>query len=189
VSQPKYSERFDDAMNLTMQAFRCKDRKGSGVPYIMHLLAVCAMVGEHGGDEDQIIAALLHDYLEDVPEASAEELSARFGERVARFVVALSDTMVFPKPPWKKRKVAYLAGLGSKPVEIKLISAADKVHNCRSILQDHKLIGDAIFDRFNPEKAETIWYYEQCVQALSENWQHPLLDELSKAVAELSALR
>ena len=103
-----YSNRFDDAAALAIDAFRHIKRKATGVPYVTHLMQVCVTVGEYGGDEDQMIAALLHDYLEDVEGSSADELEARFGRRVREMVLALSDTVVRPKPPWRERKEKYL---------------------------------------------------------------------------------
>ena len=96
-----------------------------------------------------MIAALLHDWLEDIDGSTHAALAERFGERVARLVQQLSDTHVRPKPPWKERKERYLAMLRDEPAEVKLISAADKLHNCRSILRDHLVMGDAIFGRFS----------------------------------------
>ena len=179
---PFYSQTFIDALGFTAQAFRFKRRKGSGVPYLTHLLSVATLVGEGGGDEEQLIAALLHDYLEDIPGGTEAELSQRFSPRVARLVRALSDCTSQPKPPWKERKDTYVAHLKHQPAEVKLISAADKLHNCRSLVRDHRQMGDAIFDRFNPEKEETLWYYRALVPALSHQWAHFLLDELRSEV-------
>ena len=99
------TERFAEALAFTARAFSHKVRKGSGVPYVVHLLYVTSLVGEAGGDEDQLIASLLHDYLEDIQGAQVSELQERFGERVARLVLSLSDTTVHPKPPWLERKL------------------------------------------------------------------------------------
>lgn len=183
-----YTERLDRALALVTHAFRPVFRKGTGAPYLTHLLMVTALVGEHGGDEDQMIAALLHDYLEDIEGSSSAELEQAFGERVARLVVALSDTVVRPKPPWKQRKVRYIAHLADEPHEVKLISAADKLHNCRSIVRDHRAMGDAIFDRFRPEKHETLWYYREVYTALRVGWRHPILDDLEREIRELHRL-
>ena len=104
-----YSDRFDRAVALAVEAFRPVRRKGSRVPYITHLMMVCAIVGEHGGSEDQMIAAVLHDYLEDIEGSSVALLEREFGPQVAEYVLALSDTTTRPKPPWRERKEAYLA--------------------------------------------------------------------------------
>lgn len=183
-----YSARFDDAAALAIEAFRHVVRKATGVPYITHLMQVCVTVGEFGGDEDQMIAALLHDYLEDIEGSSVALLEARFGENVAQMVLELSDTVVRPKPPWRERKEKYLALLRTKSDGIRLISAADKLHNCKSIIRDHKTLGDEVFLRFAGKKEGTLWYYGAVVDALSEGWESPLLDELRHAVTELQAL-
>lgn len=185
---PQYSPLLDQAIALAADAFRPIIRKGSGVPYLTHLLQVLVTVGEHGGDEEQMIAAVLHDYLEDIESGTGEELELKFGPRVRRLVEALSDTTVLPKPPWKQRKVEYLAHLREAPAEVKLISAADKLHNARSILRDHRAVGEEIWGRFSAPKNETLWYYASVVTALSHGWEHPLLDELAGAVDALHAL-
>lgn len=188
MSPPAYSATLDQAMLLAMEAFRHKRRKCTPVPYLTHLLAVTALVGEHGGDEEMMIAALLHDYLEDIPEGNETELRQRFGDRVANMVVMLSDTVVQPKPPWKDRKERYLAKLAIKPPEVKLISAADKLHNCTTIVRDHRHLGDAVFDRFRPSKEQTCWYYRECTVQLAVDWRHPILGELEHQVGLLHAL-
>ncbi len=183
-----YSSSFDEAVALAVDAFRPILRKSTRVPYITHLFAVTALVGENGGDEEQMIAAMLHDYLEDIPGATAAELERRFGARVTRIVVALSDTMEHPKPPWRERKEAYLAVLAAKPAEIKLVCAADKLHNCRCIVRDVRTHGPGVFERFRGRHDGTLWYYAELVRALGVGWSHPLLDELREAVAELQTL-
>jgi (p)ppGpp synthase/HD superfamily hydrolase len=184
-----YSTRLDDALLFTAQAFRGKIRKGTKVPYLTHLLAVAALVGEGKGDEDLIIAALLHDWLEDIPGAEMSALAQRFGPRVAQLVEACSDCQGHPKPPWKERKDKYLAHLRTAASEVKLISAADKLHNCRSIVTDLQTIGPDIFNRFNAGKSGTLWYYQQVVVALKhDGWHHWLLDRLEAEVAEMLRL-
>lgn len=187
TENPQYSERVDEALVLAASAFRTHIRKGSGVPYLTHLLQVMATVGEFGGDEDQLIAAILHDYLEDIEEASADDLEARFGARVRRLVEALSDSTVLPKPPWRARKEHYLAHLRDAPADVKLISAADKLHNARSILRDLQTLGDALWERFTGRKEGTLWYYAEVVEALAHEWTHPLLDELRGVVEAVHA--
>lgn len=183
-----YSARFDDAVAWTLEAFRPILRKGSGAPYITHLFAVTALVGEHGGDEEQLMAAMLHDAIEDIEGVTEQVLAQRFGDRVARLVVALSDCEGHPKPPWRERKEAYLAHLAHQPPEVKLISCADKLHNARSILIDHRTMGPRIFERFRGKKEGTLWYYRSIPPALRQGWQAPILDELERVVAQLEAL-
>lgn len=183
--QACYSPRLDEALALAAADFRHIRRKGTAIPYLTHLLQVMVTVGEHGGDEDQLIAAVLHDWLEDVPGATVEALSLRFGERVASLVLGLSDTVLSPKPPWEARKRAYLLHLAAAPADLKLISAADKLHNARSIHRDLFLVGDAVWERFTASKEQTLWYYRELLLALGSGWQSALLDELR---AEVTAL-
>lgn len=180
-----YTRRFDEAVALAVDSFRGVERKGSRVPYITHLMSVCALVGEHGGDEDQLITAVLHDWLEDIPSANVDMLEARFGPRVARMVLALSDSTGEPKPPWRERKERYLAHLRHEPADVRLVSCADKLHNCRSIRQDLRLAGPVVFERFQGRREGTLWYYGELVTALSEGWRHPLLDVFTEEVAAL----
>jgi GTP pyrophosphokinase len=180
-----YSQQFDEAVALAMDAFRLKRRKSTAVPYITHLFAVCAKVGEHGGTETQMIAAVLHDFLEDVEWGTRELLEQRFGPEVTAMVVAMSDTEVIPKPPWKERKDRYLATVAGKDPAVKLITAADKLHNCSTIITDHTTMGDAIFERFSGKKTGTLWYYRSVVIQLGTGWQHPILDHLTATVVKL----
>ncbi len=182
---PCYSERLDRALSFAASAFRHRVRKGSGVPYLTHLLGVMVIVAEHGGDEDQMIAALLHDYLEDTEGSSVEILDQQFGERVARLVLAMSDTTVRPKPPWEERKRRYIEQLVAEPPELKLVSAADKLHNARSLLREHSDVGDLLWDRFNATRDQTLWYYREVLRALGEGWEHPVLEELAGVVRAL----
>lgn len=180
-----YSRRLDAAIALATDAFRARPRKGTGIPYLSHLLQVLVTVAEHGGDEDQQIAAVLHDYLEDIPGATADELRERFGEQVAQLVVGLSDATSQPKPPWEERKRAYLQHLCDAPAELKLISAADKLHNAQSLRRDFALVGDSLWSRFSASRAQTLWYYREVVQALGTGWEHRLWSELHAEVRRL----
>ena len=157
------------------------------MPYLTHLLSVAALVGVGGGDEDQIIAALLHDWIEDT-EATLDDCERQFGPRVTRMVEACSDCLGDPKPPWRDRKEGYLRRLVDEPAEIKLISAADKLHNCRSTVIDLRRHGPQVFSRFNAGRDGTLWYYQQLVPALRNNWDHWILDLLEDEVKELVRL-
>jgi (p)ppGpp synthase/HD superfamily hydrolase len=183
-----YSSRMDEALVFAADAFRGTFRKGSTVPYLTHLISVAALVGEGGGDEDQVIAALLHDYLEDIEGATAAVLEKRFGSRVAGLVLGLSDSVGRPRPPWRERKEAYLALLGSEPAELKLISVADKLHNATSIVRELRRDGVQTFDRFNGKQDGTLWYYRELVVRLADGWSHWLLDELKAMVQVMHAL-
>lgn len=183
----RYSTRFDAAVQLALDGFRGIARKGSDVPYVTHLFAVTGLVGEHGGDEDQLCAAILHDYVEDVDPDALPMLAERFGPRVAQLVEALTDAFVWPKPPWQERKDAYLAHLREADPEVRLIAAADKLHNARSLREDLATHGLAVFDRFNGGRDGTLWFQGAVVAALRDGWSHRLVDLLAAEVAATEA--
>lgn len=180
------SPAFDRAAQFAIDKHREQRRKGTSVPYVTHLFAVAALVGEHGGDEEQMIAGLLHDSIEDQGVTEAELVDA-FGPRVARIVVACTDSHETPKPPWKARKTAYLGELRDKPSDVKLVSACDKLHNARSIARDlaDPSVGAGVWSRFTAPRDETLWYYRSLVDALRQGFPHHVVDELAAVVAEL----
>ncbi len=185
AAAPCYSTRVDQALALAAEAFRDRRRKGTDIPYLSHLLQVMVHVAEHGGDEDQLIAALLHDYLEDIEGTTEAELSRQFGPRVAGLVAGLSDATSRPKPPWRARKQAYLVHLASASPDLKLISAADKLHNAHAIRRDLGQVGELVWQRFQADRDQVLWYYRELVTALESGWQHPLLEALRAEVAAL----
>jgi len=188
VDIPCYSHRFDEAAAFAIHAFRNHVRKGNGIPYIAHLFHVAAIVAENQGDEDQLIAALLHDWLEDVEGARVDELRRRFGDRVAGLVLALSDSTGEPKPPWHQRKETYLAHLRTQGPDVKLVSVADKIHNISSIIRDYLSVGESLWGRFRGGRDGTLWYYRSVHAALAAGWDHPLVDALGEQVERLHQL-
>jgi (p)ppGpp synthase/HD superfamily hydrolase len=188
-----YSERFDAALAYAARIHRDQVRKGSGVPYVTHLLAVAALVGEAGGSEDQVIAALLHDAIEDcvaeIPDIR-EQLAARFGSAVLDMVEACTDTDEVPKPPWRPRKEAYLARLRAEPpgAPALLVSLADKLHNATTIRRDLQVVGDAFWERFRGGREGTIWYYTAVAEAFAALTPGPLADELVAVTEEIGCL-
>ena len=186
------SERFTEATAYALERHRDQRRKGSGIPYAAHILAVAAITLEMEATEDEAIAALLHDVIEDGGGPAAEVVIAeRFGPAVAAMVRANSDTDEEPKPPWLARKEAYLAGIGKKPIGAVRVSIADKLHNARSIVFDHRRVGDHVWDRFSASQEQTLWYYESLVGAFEQRRDElgpgaeAALDELERIVAEL----
>lgn len=181
-----YSERIVDALALTHALHRDQRRKGSDTPYLTHLLSVAALVGEFGGDEDQFIAALLHDAVEDQGGLEVlEQIRERFGARVADYVWVCTDAHENPKPPWKTRKENHIAEVTDACPEIKLIVAADKLHNARSIRTDLRQHGESVWQRFKGGREGSLWYYREMLAALGRNWEHPILDELRDALEAL----
>lgn len=183
------SARLQLAFSLACRLHGDQLRKGTGVPYITHVMAVSALVGEYGGDEDGMIAALLHDSLEDRGDRiSLPELVERFGWRVGRIVMGCSDCTTRPKPPWIERKRAYVEQLRTEGSHVKIVAAADKLHNARALVRDVAELGDAAWSRFNAPKEQQCWYLRACVAALSDAWAHPLLCELDATVQRLEQL-
>jgi len=181
--------RFDEAVALACELHAGQVRKSTDIPYVAHLLAVTALVLEDGGDEDEAIAALLHDAVEDQGGAATlREIRRRFGSRVADIVQACSDTDVIPKPPWRERKEAYVAHLHDPalPAGALRVSLADKLHNARAILFDLRA-GEDVFARFNAGRDDVLWYYDALARAFAERKPGPLADELRRTVDALSA--
>ncbi len=183
------SERFDAALAYATRVHAGQFRKGTPVPYVSHVLAVAALVLEEGGGEDEAIAALLHDAVED-GEGRRElaRIRRQFGEEVARIVWACSDTDQKPKPPWRERKERYIAHVREAPADVLRVSCADKVHNARSILLDYREQGERLWERFSVGGDETLWYYEQLVAAFRHAGGGRLVDELERVVREIGRL-
>jgi (p)ppGpp synthase/HD superfamily hydrolase len=185
LEQP-LSPRFQEALSLACELHREQARKGTQVPYVAHLLAVASIALEHGASEDEAIAALLHDAVEDQGGAqTAALIRARFGDAVADIVQACSDTDEVPKPPWEERKQAYIAHVRQAPASVRLVSASDKLHNARCILADYRVHREAVWARFTGGREGTLWYYRELVQAFSLHGEHPLVTELQRTVNEL----
>lgn len=183
------SGRFVAALDYARQLHGQQVRKGTQTPYIAHLLSVTALVLEDGGDEDEAIAALLHDAIEDQGgSATRAEILRRFGPRVTTIVDGCTDADTIPKPPWRSRKLAYLQHLQTASAEILRISNADKLHNVRAILSDYRQLGEALWERFNGGKEGTLWYYRALANTFGRLRSGPLVDELLRAVAELEQL-
>jgi (p)ppGpp synthase/HD superfamily hydrolase len=188
VDQP-LGARFEAALVEAARLHADQVRKQTNVPYVSHLLAVCGLVLEDGGDEDEAIAALLHDAVEDQGGApTLQRIREAFGDRVADIVDGCSDTDQTPKPPWRARKEAYLAHLADPATtpSVLRVSAADKLHNARSVLSDRRDAGDAVWDRFNAGKDDQLWYYRSLVEIFRRRMPGGLTEQLADAVEELT---
>lgn len=183
------SVRFDDALAFSTQLHRAQLRKGTPIPYVAHLLAVCSLVIEHGGDEDQAIAALLHDAVEDQGgPPTLVIIRNRYGDAVADIVADCTDAWTDPKPPWRERKEGYLAALPSKPARSMLVSLADKVHNAESILRDYRMLGDGLWCRFKGGREGTIWNYQSLTTKFNEAMPGALADRLAATVRQFPSI-
>lgn len=198
MSSRVLTRRFDDAFLYAHERHGNQRRKGTGVPFIAHVMAVAALVLEHDGDEDQAVAALLHDTIEDHPRGgrTSAEILERFGERVHRMVIAMTDSDPnapdeAAKGPWHERKQAYLRHLSEAPAEVLLVAAADKLHNARAVYEDFRVHGDAIWSRFAVGVEDQIWYYRALVETLRDapaGAPTRLVDELTRTVGSLQTL-
>lgn len=187
------SDRFSRAFGLALKLHGRQTRKGTETSYMGHLLGVTSIVIDEGGSEPEVLAALLHDGPED---AGGEETLARirdeFGVEVAEIVDHLSDTFDDPKPPWKKRKEAYLTRLRAMPTaeltgKVLRVSLADKLHNARSILLDRHDLGEAIWERFNGGRDGSLWYYDTLAGIYEEKLgQTALVTEFRDTVDRMS---
>jgi (p)ppGpp synthase/HD superfamily hydrolase len=188
--------RFNDALQYAVQLHAGQVRKAGGEPYIAHLLAVAALVLDYGGDEDKAIAALLHDAIEDQAvhwqsqwhSELGEEIGRRFGPTIAEIVRSCSDSETTPKPPWQERKDAFLARLEHATPSVRLVVAADKLHNVRSLLREYRRQGDAIWRHFKAGREKTLWYYRAVAEILKRSGATPLVEELERALTELERI-
>ena len=200
------SPRFNGALSLAADLHRNQPRKGTDIPYVSHLLAVASIALEFGADEDEAIAALLHDAVEDAPKELGDGAASvvrrliefQFGQHVRELVDACTDAdrrdEYGNKPPWMARKVAYVNAVGDKSPSECLVALADKVHNARAILRDFITYRDELWCRFNKEAGRdgTLGYYRGLVDAfasratlLGDHRVQALTNELSVVVSEL----
>jgi (p)ppGpp synthase/HD superfamily hydrolase len=186
---PELGPRFERALLFATRKHSGQTRKGSTVPYVAHLLGVAGLVLEAGGDEDLAIAALLHDVVEDCGGAPMlQQVRRRFGERVAHVVEDCTDTDLDPKPPWRQRKEDYIKHLRTADADVRLVSAADKLHNARSVLADYREIGNSVWDRFQGKREGTLWYYRALLDEFKRKKANRVVNELERVVLELEAL-
>jgi (p)ppGpp synthase/HD superfamily hydrolase len=189
MSTNMLTQRYADALQLAWRLHDGQLRKGTPIPYVSHLLGVSGIALEHGANEDEAIAALLHDAVEDAGGLPTLELiRTRFGDAVAEIVDGCTDAYVEPKPKWRPRKEAYLAHLAEASPSVRLVSASDKLHNARSILADLRQHGDALWTRFTAGKPGSLWYYRALVKAFEAHGRTPLVDELDRTVTQIEAL-
>jgi (p)ppGpp synthase/HD superfamily hydrolase len=190
------TERFTRAIDYARQ-LHTETRKGTRVPYMAHLLGVASLVmGEAGGQipvtEDMAIAAILHDTVEDHGGYSRlADVETQFGANVARMVAGLSDTFAEDhdkKEGWEARKTAYIERLRDEPEDVLLISAADKLYNAKTILDDLREIGPAVWERFKRGPDKQLWYFNQLLAVFQQRMSGRLVAELRRIVNELATL-
>ena len=186
---PKLGPRLLRAFRFAAEKHKGQTRKASTIPYITHLMGVASLVLEAGGDEDLAIGALLHDVVEDCGGAPMlKEVRRRFGKRVAKVVDGCTDADTYPKPPWRERKEKYIRHLKSADADTKLVSAADKLNNVRSILSDYRVLGESVWSRFNGGRDGTLWYYRTLLDVFLQHERNRITCDLELAVNELESL-
>jgi (p)ppGpp synthase/HD superfamily hydrolase len=191
-NKPALTDRFADALAYAERLHRTQTRKGNRIPYVAHLMAVCATVLEWGGDEDTAIAALLHDAVED--QGGLETLTdirIRFGDRVAGIVAACSDSTTADsgkKAPWLERKRRHIDHLAGAGMDVALVTAADKLHNITAMIRDIRRHGAETMKRFNATPEQVVWYNRQIVGAMAEHRDVAPVTDLEEATATLAGL-
>lgn len=180
--------RFEDAFLYAAKLHAGQTRKKTGRPYIGHLMGVCALVLQYGGDEEMAIAALLHDGPEDCGgQPVLDGIRRKYGERVAHIVAGCTDTMENPKPLWHPRKEKYIAHVRSADADTRLVSAADKLYNVREILFDCRQHGEKVWERFAGGR-DSLWYYRALVDAFRAAGSAPIVEEFDREVTALERL-
>ena len=186
------TDRFDEALSYASRLHRDQRRKGTAIPYVSHLLGVASIALENGADEDQTIAALLHDAVEDQGGAPILlEIKNRFGARVAEMVDHCTDAAgdpTTPKPEWRPRKEAYIASLAYKPVDSLAVSLADKTHNASTIVADLAIDKEDLWSRFTGGREGSLWYYDALAKAFQARIPGPAANRLARLVEQMHAI-
>jgi (p)ppGpp synthase/HD superfamily hydrolase len=180
------SDKFTTALVYVTRLHANQTRKISGVPYVAHLLSVAALVLEAGGNEQEAIAALLHDAIEDQGGSQTrEEIREIFGDEVVEIINGCTECDTYPKPPWKERKLKYLENIRQGSSSVRLVSLADKLHNARSLLLGCRQKGDDIWNEFKGGKEGTLWYYRELLQIYQSTGSDLLAEEFARSLKEL----
>lgn len=182
---------FEDWLVFATRLHASQKRKSTTIPYIAYLLGVASIALEHGATEDEAIAALLHDSVEDAdgdPGVVRAEIRRRFGSAVLAIVDGCTDADQRPKPPWRPRKEKYIAHLPEASPSIRLVSVSDKLYNARAILSDYRAIGEALWGRFNGGRDGTLWYYRALADTFGRLGPGRLAEELDRVVGEIERL-
>ena len=182
----KLTTKFEQALIYATQLHANQTRKVDKIPYISHLMSVSALILEAGGSEDEAIAGLLHDAVEDQGgKATREEIRQKFGETVVEIVDGCTETDITPKPPWKQRKIDYIDNIRNGSDSVKLVSLADKLHNARSLLIGYQNQGDKLWDYFSGSKEDKLWFYGELLEIYQQGNINFMTVELERILQEL----
>jgi (p)ppGpp synthase/HD superfamily hydrolase len=187
TTSPRLTPKFVEAVAYAADKHANQTRKGSGIPYLGHLLSVAGFVIEADGTEAEAIAALLHDAAEDQGgEETLAEIREQFGDEIAAIVGECSDTFETPKPPWRERKQRYVDHLPEASDAAILVSLADKLHNARAILRDYREVGDELWQRFSVQDPQLhLWYYRSLLDVYARRVDNWMVDELREVIDRL----
>lgn len=187
------TQRIEQAIVRATVLHQSQKRKVSGVPYVVHPYSVAFLLAHYTHDEDVIIAGLLHDTLEDVPEYTETMLREEFGERVLAIVKEVTEDYLvggkgkgLPQDSrsWRIRKSGYIENLKNDSPEALLVAAADKIHNLRGLLDEYRVYGDSVWEKFKRDGNDLLWFYQEATRVISERLEHPLVDELQKILRD-----
>lgn len=183
----KLTEKFEKALVYATQLHSLQVRKQASVPYISHLLSVAALVLEDGGNEDEAIAALLHDAVEDQGGMTTREvILQQFGENITAIVDGCTESSIIHQPLWRDRKLLYLQQISEGSISVRRVALADKLHNARSILSELRERGEIIWEKFSGGKEGTLWFYREFVEIYeSDHFQSMWLRELKEVLHQL----
>jgi (p)ppGpp synthase/HD superfamily hydrolase len=184
------TQRFAQGLAMAIEAHDQQYRKGTSIPYVSHPMAVASIALEYGADEDQAIAALLHDVVEDAGAIFIERIQSSFGDRVLNIVMGCTDGIADnngKKAEWMQRKASYIEHLKNASDDVILVSGADKLHNARAIVSDIECIGELVFKRFSATKQQTLWYYQSLSQMFKLR-NAPMHQALTRAVEQMHQL-
>jgi (p)ppGpp synthase/HD superfamily hydrolase len=185
----RLSPQFEKALIYATRIHGGQLRKKTRIPYIAHIVGVAAIALEYGANETEAIAALLHDAVEDCGGVKRlRDIERKFGKSVATIVDGCTDTDQTPKPPWLKRKKAYVKHVRHASMATKLVSASDKLHNLRAILMAYRQEGDKVWSRFSGGKQGALWYYRALMNAFNGKRIQPLVQEINRTLTELERL-
>lgn len=180
---------FAEALRYAWQLHRRQKRKMGQTPFFAHLMGVASLVLDYGGGQEEAIGALLHDAVEDQGGLETlEEIRRRFGDRVAAIVEGCTDSFQQPKPPWRERKEQFLARLAEASDSVRLVCAADKIHNLRSLVRAYQNQAEAIWSAFRGGREGTLWYYRAVLEVLQKGSSLPILQEFAAVVDQLERL-
>ena len=190
----RLTNQFSQALQLAHRLHQNQTRKSGKVPYVSHLMGVSAIVLRYGGTEEEAIAALLHDAVEDQGgQKTLEMIRNQFGDTIAHIVDGCSDSNTTPKPPWKERKLNYIAHLRTTDENTLIVAASDKLYNAEDCIRTYAEIGEGLWDMFTPPREDTKWYYHSLAEVFETRKKEfprlmPLINETIRIIDQLVAL-